>query len=666
MKTTTLRHFVVLATFCASLATCGHPIASPSPRVTADGEWTAYGRTSFGDRHSPLRDIDRSNVARLQVAWRYHTGETASGFATRAPTALEVTPLVVGTTMYISTPLGRVIALDPVTGTERWRFDPQVDRSLWFGDFASRGVSYWQDDASARDAPCAARIFVATIDTRLIALDARTGQPCAGFGSGGSVQLKNGLRNAPGFPSEYEETSPPAIVNGLVIVGSAVADNSRIDAASGEVRAFDARTGALRWTWDPVPQDPSEPGHATWIGPNALRTGAANAWSAIAADPSRDLVFVPTSSASVDYFGGERKGQNLYANSIVALRASTGARVWHFQTVHHDLWDYDNASPPALVDVERGGRVIAAVVQTTKTGQLFVLDRETGVPIFPVSERPVPGSDVPGEEPWPTQPVSSLPALSPQSISIDEIWGATPEDLAWCRARAQALRNDGTFTPPSVRGTLVLPSNVGGAHWGGVSFDPERQLVIVPTNRIAAVITLIPRESYEATRARETKGERIGVEYADMRGTPYWMKREVFLSPNGSLCTPPPFGALVAVSLRTGRIAWTTPLGTTEGLERIGVRVPADVKGMINLGGPMTTAGGLVFIGAATDAYFRAFDVETGAELWKAKLPAAGKATPMTYRGADGRQYVVIAAGGDGKAFGKSDEIVAYALPGTP
>jgi quinoprotein glucose dehydrogenase len=565
--------------------------------------------------------------------------------------------------MYLSTPLGRVIALDPVSGVERWVYDPKVDRELHFGDFANRGVSWWRDDSRAANAECAERIFVATIDTRLIALDAASGRPCAGFGDGGVVQLKHGLRNAPEYESEYEETSPPAIVNGLVVVGSAVADNGRIDAASGEVRGFDARTGALRWTWHPVPQDSSDPGYRTWIGPNAHRTGAANAWSVIAADPTRDLVFVPTGSASVDYFGGERKGQNLYANSIVALRASTGKIVWHFQTVHHDLWDYDNASPPALVTVRHDGRDVDAVVQATKTGQLFVLDRVTGVPVFPVTERPVPKSDVAGEEAWPTQPVSSLPALSPQSISLDEIWGTTPADRDWCRARAAALRNDGSFTPPSERGSLIVPSNVGGAHWGGVAWDPERQIVVVPTNRIAAVITLIPRASYEAVRAQETKGERIGLEYTNMRGTPYWMKREVFISPGGSLCTPPPFGALVAVSLRTGKMLWSVPLGTTEGLDRLGMSVPPDIRGMINLGGAITTAGGLVFVGAATDAWFRAFDVETGAELWKAKLPAGGKATPMTFRGADGRQYVVIAAGGDGKVFGKSDEIVAYALP---
>ncbi|HVE87472.1 MAG TPA: hypothetical protein VND93_31660, partial [Myxococcales bacterium] len=340
------------------------PAPAPAPVPAPDGDWTAYGHTALGDRYSPLSDIRRDNVSRLQLAWRHHTGELDPAFRTERPTSLEATPLVVEGTMYVGTPLGRVLALDPLTGNERWLFDPKLDRAVEYGDFVNRGVSYWKDPAAAAGAPCAARVFIAVIDGRLIALDTATGAPCAGFGKDGTVDLRAGLRNKP--PPEdfenYEETSPPAVINGLLVVGSAVADNNNIDAPSGEVRAFDARTGALRWTWDPVVQDPRDPAHATWIGPNAHRTGAANAWSIIAADPERDLVFVPTSSPSVDYFGGERRGQNLYANSIVALRASTGERVWHFQTVHHDLWDYDNASPPALVTLRAGDRAVPAVL----------------------------------------------------------------------------------------------------------------------------------------------------------------------------------------------------------------------------------------------------------------------------------------------------------------
>jgi quinoprotein glucose dehydrogenase len=450
----------------------------------------------------------------------------------------------------------------------------------------------------------------------------------------------------------------------VVVVGSAVADNNRIDAASGEVRGFDARTGALRWTWDPVPQDSANPASRTWAGPNAHRTGAANAWSIFAADPARGLVFIPTGSPSVDYFGGERKGRNQHANSVVAIRASTGETVWSFQTVRHDLWDYDNASPPALVDLQINGRPTAVVLQATKTGQLFVLDRDTGRPVFPITEGRVAQSDVQGEESWPTQIVSSgLPELSPQRLALDEVWGPTAEDRSACRARFNELRNDGAFTPPSLRGSLIVPSNVGGAHWGGVAYDPANEVVVVPTNRIAAVITLIPRAQFESRHDMVMGQERIGTEYAMMRGTPYVLKRELFLGPSNAPCTPPPFGSLVAIDLRTRKIKWSVPLGTSEGLEKIGIKVPPDIPGAINLGGPITTAGGLVFIGATLDRYFRAFDITNGRELWKAALPAGGKATPMTYLGADGRQYVVIAAGGDGKAWGWSDEVVAFALP---
>lgn len=607
---------LALIVAAASLTACAARTAI-APAV--DGEWTAYGRDALGSRFSPLADITRENVSRLEVAWTYHTGEPPPSPGRRR--SLEVTPIVVNGVMYLSTPLGKVAAIDPVTGAEKWTFDAKVDPQAGFGDFTTRGVSAWNG-----------RIYFATTDARLIALDAATGALISTFGNTGTVDLRRGLRNAPFEFAEYEVTSPPAVINGLLVVGSAVADNNRTDAATGEVRAYDARTGRLVWSWDPVPQDSLDPAYRSWIGPNAHRTGAANAWSVIAADPARDLVFVPTGAASVDYFGGERSGRNDYANSIVALRASTGKVVWHFQTVHHDLWDYDNASPPLLATVK--GQ--PAVIQTTKTGMMFVLNRETGKPIFPVEERAVPGSTVPGETAWPTQPFSSLPPLSPHSWDGET---ANPQ----CRELTRGLRNEGIFTPPSSEGSLVMPSNIGGAHWGGLAFDPSRQIAVVPVNRLAAMVQLITATSANADSLRSSRS-RIGYEDTRMRGTPFIMRRKILFVPPGVACTPDPPGALVAIDLASGRKLWESPL-------------------LPNLGGPIATAGGVVFIAATVDSHIRAFDIETGRELWKAELPGGGKATPMTYRGADGRQYLVIAAGGDGETWKPSDAIVAFALP---
>ena len=630
------------------------PVAAMSADPT--GDWANYGRTPGGDRHSPLAQINRQNVAKLALAWEYKTGEV--GIETGNPTALETTPLVIDGVMYISTPLGKVLALDPLTGKPRWSHDLAVQLKRHFGDWVTRGVSYWRDEKSS--VTCSRRIIVATVDARLVALDAANGNLCDRFGKHGVVDLVATLRNKQSFGDEFEQTSPPAIVNDLIVVGSAVADNSSTTGASGEVRGFDVRSGALRWTWNPVPQDPKDPAYASWKGDAGIRSGGANTWSIIAADPKRDLVFLPTTSPAADYYGVTRLGDNHYANSVVALRASTGQLVWHFQTVHHDLWDYDNAAPPALITLPNGKD---AVLQGTKTAQLFVLERDSGAPLFPVEERAVPKSDVPGEQTSPTQPLSAL-SLGFRTLSPDDIWGATPEDLAECRARFATLRYDGPFTPPSERGSVVLPANVGGAHWGGLTYDSERGIVIVPNNRLPAVVTLIPREKWKVMNEKLTSGERVGKEFTDMRGTPYVMQREsVWLSSRRSPCTAPPFGTLIAVSLRTGKALWDVPLGTDEGLDKIGLpKLPAG-SGMVNLGGPISTAGGLVFIGATLDAYVRAFDVETGQELWKFKLPAGGKATPMTYLGADGRQYVVISAGGDGKGWGKADSIMAFALP---
>lgn len=578
--------------------------------------WTAYGRDVQGTRYLPADGIDRGNVHRLELAWTYRTGETRPEFATRRPASFQATPLVADGMMYLSTPLGRVIALDPASGRELWVFDPRIRRDVTYGDFANRGVSTWLDPAAPAGAACRRSIYVATAQS-------------------------------------------------LVVVGSSIADNSRPNPASGEVRAFDARTGALRWSWDPIPQDPRDPAHGGGRGTLAHRGGGGNAWSALSADPARDLVFVPTSSPAPDYYGALRLGDNRHASSVVALRLSTGALVWAFQTVRHDLWDYDNAAPPALVTLRRDGAELPAVLQATKTGMLFVLHRETGEPILAVEDRPVPASDIPGEEAAATQPFTAVtPPLSPHRLSADEAWGLTDADRAACRAAIAGLRNEGIFTPPDTRGTLVLPSNIGGAHWGGVAVDPVRQIAVVPVNRLAAMVQLIPREAFDRERY-DAEDERLGhaYEYNMMRGTPYVMRRRLLLGPSGLPCSPPPWGALVAVDLASGGILWEVPLGSMT--RPLPPELAAQVReewGSPNLGGPIATAGGVVFIGAALDRWLRAVDIETGRELWRGPLPESGRATPMSYRLENGEQYVVIAVGGGG-AFGTGDHLVAFRLP---
>ena len=602
-----------------------------------DGDWPVYGHDSGGTKYSPLDQINRQNVTRLQAAWTFHTGDMYDPKGRGGKkSAFESTPLFIDGVLYVTTPFGRLIALDPATGAQKWAFDPKSDIAAGFGDFVNRGASTWVDSRSKQR-----RLFVATIDARLFAIDAATGKACDNFGLGGLVDLRKGLRNPPHYKSEYEETSPPAVIGDLVVVGSGVADNNYVDAASGEVRAFDARTGKLAWTWDPMP---------------GQRTGAANTWSIISTDPERKLIFLPTGSASPDYYGGERPGNNLYADSLVALHADTGKMAWHFQTVHHDLWDYDIAPQPTLFTIRREGKEMPAIAVGSKTGNLFLLNRETGEPIFGVEERPAPASDVPGEKTSSTQPFPILPKpLVPQSLTADNAWGLTEEDRKWCQDMIRSKRAEGIFTPPSVNGSIIFPGNIGGMAWGGAAFDPQRQWLIVPTNRMAAYIRLIPRDKFDAEEGKEP-----GVEYARQRGTPYGLVRTWLFSPKRIPCNAPPFGALAAIDASTGEKKWEVTLGALPWLpEDVGEKL-----GSPALGGPIVTGGGVVFMGATLDPYLKAFDVETGALLWKGTLPTSARATPMTYRTAKGKQYVVIAAGGhDAPNSPQGDALVAFALP---
>jgi quinoprotein glucose dehydrogenase len=458
-------------------------------------------------------------------------------------------------------------------------------------------------------------------------------------------------------PGWYHMTSPPATIDDLVVVGSAIDDNHRVDMARGVVRAYDARTGALRWSWDPLPANPTAAA-AEGQGPS-WRSGAGNAWSIIAVDAQRDLLFVPTGSASPDYYGGLRPGDDKWSNSVVALRGKTGQLIWGFQLVHHDLWDFDSASPPLLATLHLDAKDVPVVIQGNKSGLLYVLNRDTGKPVFSVEERQVPQSEVPGEVTSPTQPFPvKPPPLAPQALSADQAWGPTPADRDWCRNYLSRLRNEGIFTPPSLEGTLMIPGNLGGMTWSGYAFDPQRSILVSNVNNLVAIARLIPREKYSDPSARTEDGD-----YGDQLGAPYGLYRRFIQSPSDLPCSPPPWGMLTAVNLTDGKIRWQVPLGSMQDFG--GTHSQPIPPGSISLGGPIVTAGGLVFIAGTTDCFFRGFDVDTGKELWKAKLPACGNATPMTYRvDASGKQYLVIAAGGHPKITEEKlgDALVAYTL----
>jgi quinoprotein glucose dehydrogenase len=654
MSRTQMAYVLALMAVVVAIPYRARPAASaPASGERPITEWpTADG--VGGTHYSPLADISAANVHALEVAWTYRTGDMSDGTAGLAGTAFEATPIMVDGALYLSTPFSRVVALDAETGRELWVFDPRIDRSTRNqGMTTSRGVSAWLDPRRGEGEPCRRRIFLAAYDARLFALDARSGTPCLDFGEKGHVDLRAGVDRIEGRREDFKETAPPAVIGDLVVVGSAIIDSRHADAPSGVVRAFEARTGSLRWSWEPLRGVGGVAADGSYVP-----AGAANTWATITVDAERDLVFVPTGSASPDHWGGFRPGDNLYANSLVALRGSSGEMVWHFQMVHHDLWDYDLATAAALITVMRGGEEIPAVAQATKMGSIFVLNRETGEPLFPIEERPVPGSDVPGESTSRTQPAPVRPPpLVPQRLGPEDAWGLTPMDRSACRAKIKSLRSDGMFTPPSLRGSIVYPGFLGGMEWGGVAFDPGSGLLVANTNRIATVATLIPTAQVTTTDL-DADAKAI---VARQTPAPYGVRREALLSPLGIPCNPPPWGMLHAVDAHTGEVRWEVPLGT---VQDVTIVPPPARWGSVNLGGPVIT-GGLVFIGAAMDHRFRAFDLGSGELKWERALPASAQATPMTYRArAGGRQYVVIAAGGHhGLRSRRGDYVVAYALP---
>lgn len=639
------RHALLCAAGLLALAACSPP--GPPVAPAPDVGWAHYGGDAGGQRFSPAAQITPANVRGLKVAWTYSTGELAAHPEAIERAAFQATPILAGGRLHLCTPFNVAIALDPTSGQELWRFDARIDDRLHYpNSYNCRGVAHWRDPAAPPGAPCAERIYMATNDRRLFALDAATGKACAGFGDGGAIDAMPGAQLP--RPGGAQITSAPVVVAGVVITGSSIDDNQAVRETSGAVHAFDAVTGALRWRFDPLAA--AQP---------AVEAGAANVWAPMSVDEARGLVFLPTSSPSPDFHGGKRPGNAGHANSVVAVRAATGEVAWAFQTTHHDVWDYDVPAQPTLGMVAyRGAPPRPAVIQTTKQGLVFTLDRETGQPIIPVVERPVPQGGEIGESLSPTQPFPVAPQpLAPNRIAPDEAFGLTPWDRAACRELIAGARNEGIYTPPSTKGTILYPFTGGGSNWGGLAYDVRSGIAFVNTSSALHKLTLIPADEVEAENRAYPD-----LEISPQRGAPFGMKREFLASPLGLPCNPPPWGLLTAIDMKTGEILWRTPLGTTRDLAP-GSQFLMRGTGTPNFGGPIVTAAGLVFIGAAMDDYLRAFDAASGRELWRGRLPAGGQATPMTYVW-KGRQYVVIAAGGHAKAdTRRGDQLVAFALP---
>jgi len=600
-------------------------------------EWPYYGGDAGGMRYSPLDEINRSNVSRLRVAWTYHTGEVSDGTKYPVRSAFETTPLIVDGVLYLTTPFNRLVALDAETGRELWSFDPKIDRSAPYPMLTNRGAAFWSD---GRDR----RLYYGTLDGRLFAIDAATGKPVESFGRGGFVDLREGV--AEKFPAAgYGMTSPPAVYKNRIICGSFVPDGSP-RGPSGDVRAFDARTGRPVWRFHVVPR-PGEFGHDTWEADSWRERAGANMWSIASVDIDRGIVYLPLTSPASDYYGGDRKGANLFGDALVALDAATGRRLWHFQTVHHNIWDYDLPAQPSLVTLLREGKPVPAVVQVTKTGFVFVFDRVSGKPLFDIEERPVPPSEVPGEQAHPTQPFPvKPPPFARQSFRREELTDVTEQSRAFCSKLLDGAEIGSLYTPIGLTPTILFPGTNGGANWGGASFDPETYTLYVNSMDVGMVYRLVerPEGSELPYRAR-------GAATPNSR----------FWDPNLYPCQKPPWGHLTAIDLNTGEFRWRVILGVIDELLERGL----PPTGTSNLGGSIVTAGGLVFIGATNDSRFRAFDKDTGRELWVTRLPASAHATPATYRGKrSGRQFVVIAAGG-GNKYNKvySDALVAFALP---
>ncbi|TGD71803.1 pyrroloquinoline quinone-dependent dehydrogenase [Mangrovimicrobium sediminis] len=606
-----------------------------------------------GTKYSSLQQINRANVGELELAWEYHTGDLApEGF--QGLVAFEDHPRLVDGKLIVCSIERRVIALDPASGEELWTFDPGRSASM---TKKCRGVGHWVDRDAPAGTQCRSRLFLGTDDYRLLAIDAATGRACEDFGEDGVVAMPTDRPLL--WTGEVAAGSDPAVVGNVVVVASAVVDSQRVAAPSGRVLAFDARSGAPLWQFDPVPRDPNDPAMTSW-GKGTEGFGQGNVWSSMAVDNKLGLVYLPTTSTSDDFYGGNRPGDNHYTTSVVALRGATGEVAWHYQLVHHNVFDYDIPTRPMLIDYPVNGRLVPALLQNTKQGLVFIFDRASGEPLVPIAEQPVPQTGaVPGEQLSPTQPIpQGMPTLAPQGFSPDDVWGFTPLDRHLCRKKVEEHLWGPAYMPASLQGTVISPAFGGGPNWGGGAYDPHSHVMVVPSNRVPNIIRLIPRDELQLEGG--FKVEASGKMVFENKGSPYAPEIQPLLSIFGAPCSEPPWAALTALDIVQKKILWEVPLGSIKELSPI----PLDWNlGAPGAGGPLLTAGGLVFIGYATDNTLRAFDAASGEVLWQAPLPAPANSVPVTYE-VDGEQYLVVPAGGH-SVYGKTtgDSVRAYRLP---
>ncbi|WP_439520058.1 membrane-bound PQQ-dependent dehydrogenase, glucose/quinate/shikimate family [Hydrogenophaga sp.] len=661
---------------------------APDPERIPPGEWHAYGRTGHGQRYAPLAEINVDNVDRLEEAWHFHTGDQRGQPGDPEETTFQVTPLKVGDMLYLCTPHQFVIALDATTGEERWRFDPKIRSGLALQHLTCRGLSYWSSDGTpppasgpaaerptatqaalpapplpvaADESPatdnCLRMLYMPTADGRIIALDPETGAVCRNFGAGsGQINLWHGMPNV--RLGGYYSTSPVIASQKVLVVGGTVLDNVSTSEPSGVIRGFDVQTGELLWHWDPARPDDNTPLQAG----QTYSESSPNVWSIMSVDEALGLVYLPMGNPPPDQWGGNRsEAIERVGSSVVALDLATGRLRWVFQTVHHDLWDYDVPSQPTLVDLTLNGATVPALVQPTKQGELFVLDRRTGRPVHAVQEVPVPQGAAEGDRTAPTQPVSAI-SFGPPPLTGASMWGATLFDQLACRIAFDKLRYEGRYTPPSTQGTLVHPGNFGVFNWGGIAVDPVRQVAFTTPTYLAFTSQLVPRPD-DTSLIVQDGGPPEGALPAlnENLGAPFAVKMAPFTSALGLPCQAPPWGFVAGVDLVSGEVVWQHRNGTVRDVAPI----PLPFRmGVPNLGGPLITAGGVAFLSGTLDNYIRAYDLTTGDQLWQGRLPAGGQATPMSYTGRDGRQYIVVAAGGHGSLGTKAgDSVIAYALP---